>query len=156
MIQNLNHIEDIRHKNNKKKTDKNFANLKIDINKTIRRGALIQNFEDIYNVIMKALKLKKSSQNFNDLFMPKIYNTISINSPHYETLNYKQINIFNDPIHEEMLKHESSLPLNQIKIDFSNMFIDYKEINYIGKIQNQSGINNNNKNNEGKKKKKLL
>ena len=97
--------------------------------------------------------MKKNSQlqkqNYKDLFSPKIYNTISINSPHYETLNYRQINIFNDPIHEEMLKHESSLPLNQIKIDFANMFIDYNEMDYLGKIQNQNNNNNNNKNNEG-------
>jgi hypothetical protein len=173
---------DIRHKNNIKKTDKQFSNLKININKTIRRGALLQDFESIYDVIMTALKIKKSSNlnlnsnsntnsnlpgqqqsqiqiqplsllqsqsqniNYKDLFSPKIYNTISIDSPHYELLNYRQINIFNDPVHEEMLKHDSSLPLNLIKIDFGNMFIDHKEIDYLGKIINND---NNKKINEG-------
>ena len=91
--------------------------MKIEINKTIRSGALIEDFESIYDMIIKALQLKKANQPFKDLFFPKIYNTISINSPHYETLNYKQTNIFEDPFHEEMLKHDSSLPMNQIKLD---------------------------------------
>ncbi len=164
MIQNVTNIVDIKHKNYIKKTDnKNFGNLKINVNKNLRISCLIPNYECIYEVITKALKMKKLKQsqsklqyyfqilNFNDLFSYKIFNTISINSPNYENLNHRQENIFNDPFHEEMLKHESSLPLNHIKIDISRLYIDYKEkeINNMGKIQNLYISNKYNKNNEG-------
>jgi len=98
-------------------------------------------------VILKALKKKKEGKPFNKLFEIKIRNTISINSPHYENLNYRQTNIFNDPIHEEMLKHESSLPLNLIKLDFQNLHLDYKEINNLELCSYDLNSNSNNLNN---------
>lgn len=125
---------DIRHKNQLKKTNANYTNLKIDINKTIREGALIENFESMYDVIIKALDKKKKGKSFFKLFDVKIRNTISINSPHYEKLNYRQNNIFNDPVHEEMLKFDTSIPINSIKLDYPNMYLDYKETNYLGNI----------------------
>ena len=60
-------------------------------------------------------------------------------------MNYRQNNIFKDPLHEEMLKHENSLPMNQIKIDFQNLNIDFKDLNYIGNLINKNAnvLNNN-------------
>lgn len=132
-----------------KKFDPNFQNLQIGINKTLREGAIIPNFESIYDLILKALKKKKQGKPIYNLFEINIRNTISINSPHYENLNYRQTNIFNDPTHEEMLKHEGSLPLNLIKLDFPNLYLDYKELNYGDSVNNLNSHNNliNNSNN---------
>lgn len=127
-----------------KKFDPSFQNLQIGINKTLREGAIIPNFDSMYDLILKALKKKKQGKPFYKLFEIKIKNTISINSPHFENLNYRQTNIFNDPIHEEMLRHESSLPLNLIKLDFPNLHLDYKEINYLGYVKNNSNSISNN------------
>jgi hypothetical protein len=140
----------------KKSSNLNFnSNLNINSNQNLnlilpmQQQTQQQSLSNINNNTQMNLLSQTLSQsqfvNYKDLFSPKIYNTISIDSPHYETLNYRQVNIFHDPVHEEMLKHDSSLPLNLIKIDFGNMFIDYKELDYLGKI-----IYNNNKINEGK------
>ncbi len=146
----MNHIVDMRYKNNIKKNEVNFYNLKIEMNKTLREGAIIPNFEPMYDLILKAINKKKEGKSYFKLFDINIRNTISINSPHYENLNYKQTNIFNDPIHEEMIRHESSLPMNLIKMDFINLHLDYIEMNYLGVVKNnmnkESNISSTNNN----------
>jgi hypothetical protein len=118
-IQNVNHIVDQRHKEDIKKTHPKYSHIEIKMNQGLKENSLIPDFHPIYQMFMSGLERVKKNKPVEKLFKIKIYNTITISSPPYEVLEYKQNNIFIDPIHDLMIKHEASLPLYKENIHFS-------------------------------------
>jgi hypothetical protein len=132
-IQNINYIVDKRHKEKLQNETSKYKNFKFEENKRIKMAAIYENAEDIYNTFITSLERKRNDKSLEKVFKTKVYNTISINSPAFEKLPYTQNSIFEDPLHYEMLKHESSVPLYEYNINFNYIGVDLKSQNYFNK-----------------------
>lgn len=118
-FQNINHIVDMKHKTELKLKDPLYKDFQIKINSLILEKGLLKDFDYVYRIFMSGLEKKRNKKSYNGLFKSSIYHTISISSPPYENLPYKQQNIFVDPLNELLLKHETASEFYKIPIEFN-------------------------------------
>lgn len=92
----------------------------------INQGKLDDDIIDNFNLFFLCLEKKKKNKEISSLFINNVSNTISISSPPYEKLSYKQNNIFVDPFHDMMFKHSKAVEYNKSKIKL-NMHLNDNE-----------------------------
>lgn len=74
-----------------------------------------------FSKFTQCLELRKKSKEITSLFPYEIHHTITISTPPYEKLSYRQNNIFIDPFHEMMFKHSQGIELNKASIFFPTL-----------------------------------
>lgn len=120
-LQNLIHMADVKHKDELKANNPKYANYNFKMNQFVMEAAILPNFESNYEFILKGIQRRQENISLQKLSKLRIYNTITVSSPKFEKLPYRQNNIFNDPIHEELMIHDKAIKLNNLKIDFTNL-----------------------------------
>ena len=138
-LQNVNHIVDQKHKNEIKKLSYKYADLNIQINPEIREKSLLPNFDLTYKLFMLGLERKKNKKNLETLFKLNIYHSITISSPPYDYINYKQSNIFEDPFNERLLNiHNKAINFNDCNTYIDN--VNYHSLFHINLNEQKSLI----------------
>ena len=90
------------------------------------QGKLDDDVIDKFNIFFLCLEKKKKNKEITSLFINGVSHTISISSPPYEKLSYKQNNIFVDPFHDMMFKHSKAVEYSKNKANL-NVHLDENE-----------------------------